>query len=265
MAARSEQRRGLRALSGSSVVRTRGGVSDRTGSAADGGAGARRGLRDRHRGPPRSAAGRLGRYGRRYRHKRGHARGGPQGLVGRPPGDRVATGGRNRHAPSGWRFRPRLLSAGLAVLPRSVGGTSRDASRLGSERAPSAERPAVHRTQPGISPVCQGLGAARGTGRWVDDALAFPLAERGGTARAYQECGVPRGTILFGIAPVRYPSAEELLRWEGASSPLAGPIGALSEEVREALIRDLGRALRTYTDDAGIVFPAETYLAVALR
>jgi len=64
---------------------------------------------------------------------------------------------------------------------------------------------------------------------------------------------------------VRYPSAEELLRWEGASSPLARSIGALSEDAREALIRDLGEALRTYTDDDGIVFPAETYLAVAHR
>jgi ubiquinone/menaquinone biosynthesis C-methylase UbiE len=71
--------------------------------------------------------------------------------------------------------------------------------------------------------------------------------------------------ILLGIGPVRYPSAEELLRWEGASSPLAGPIGALSDGVREALIRDLRQALRTYTDDAGIVFPTETYLAVAHR
>ena len=59
------------------------------------------------------------------------------------------------------------------------------------------------------------------------------------------------------------PSAEELVRWEGASSPLAGPIGALSDDVREALIRDVGEALRTYIDDDGIVFPTETYLAVA--
>jgi len=77
--------------------------------------------------------------------------------------------------------------------------------------------------------------------------------------------GFGKVRILLGIAPVRYPSAEEFLRWEGASSPLAGPIGTLSDDAREALIRDLGQALRTYTDDDGIVFPAETYLAVAHR
>ena len=71
--------------------------------------------------------------------------------------------------------------------------------------------------------------------------------------------------ILLGIGPVRYPSVEKFLRWEGASSPLAGLIGALSDDVREALIGDLSQTLRTYTDDDGIVFPAETYLGVAHR
>ena len=71
--------------------------------------------------------------------------------------------------------------------------------------------------------------------------------------------------IFLGVGPVRYPSVEEFLRWEGASSPLAGPIGALRDDVREALIRDVGEALRTYTDDEGIVFPTETYIAAARR
>jgi ubiquinone/menaquinone biosynthesis C-methylase UbiE len=69
--------------------------------------------------------------------------------------------------------------------------------------------------------------------------------------------------IFLGIGPVRYPTVEEFLRWEGASSPLAEPIAALKDNVRAALIHDLGEALRIYTDDAGIVFPTETYLAVA--
>ena len=71
--------------------------------------------------------------------------------------------------------------------------------------------------------------------------------------------------IFLGVGPVRYPSVEEFLRWEGASSPLAGPIGALRDDVREALIKDVGEALHTYTDDEGIVFPTETYLAAARR
>jgi ubiquinone/menaquinone biosynthesis C-methylase UbiE len=71
--------------------------------------------------------------------------------------------------------------------------------------------------------------------------------------------------IFLGIGPVRYPSAEELVHQEAASSPLAESILSLKDDVRAALTRDLGEALRTYTDDDGIVFPTETYLAAARR
>jgi ubiquinone/menaquinone biosynthesis C-methylase UbiE len=71
--------------------------------------------------------------------------------------------------------------------------------------------------------------------------------------------------ILIGIGPVRYPSAEKFFQWEATSWLLAKPLGALKDDVRQALIRELGEALRLYTDDDGIIFPAETYLAVARR
>ncbi len=71
--------------------------------------------------------------------------------------------------------------------------------------------------------------------------------------------------IRLGIGSARFASVEEFLRQEAASSPLAGPIGALRDDVREALIQDLREALREYADDDGIVFPAETYLAVTHR
>ncbi len=79
------------------------------------------------------------------------------------------------------------------------------------------------------------------------------------------DAGFREVRIFLGIGPVRYPSAEEFVRWEGASSPLAGPIGALRDDVRTALIQDVSEALRTYTDDDGIVFPTESYLTVARR
>ncbi len=71
--------------------------------------------------------------------------------------------------------------------------------------------------------------------------------------------------IFLGIGPVRYPAAEEFVHQEAASSPLAESILSLKDDVRAALIRDVGEALHTYTDDDGIVFPAETYLAIARR
>jgi ubiquinone/menaquinone biosynthesis C-methylase UbiE len=69
--------------------------------------------------------------------------------------------------------------------------------------------------------------------------------------------------IFIGIGPVRYPSAEEFFRWEVTSWLLAKPLDSLKGDVRLALICDLKEALRVYTDDEGIVFPAGTYLAVA--
>lgn len=71
--------------------------------------------------------------------------------------------------------------------------------------------------------------------------------------------------VLIGIGPVRYPSAEEFFEWEATSWLLARPLESLSDDVRQALIHDLKAALRMYTDDHGIVFPAETYLVVAQR
>jgi ubiquinone/menaquinone biosynthesis C-methylase UbiE len=93
--------------------------------------------------------------------------------------------------------------------------------------------------------------------------LPFPSLSADELRELITGAGFREVRILLGIGAVRYPSAEKLLRWKGASSPLAGPIRALSDDVREALIQDLGQALRTYTDDDGIVFPTETYLAVA--
>lgn len=93
----------------------------------------------------------------------------------------------------------------------------------------------------------------------------FPRLSTDGLRGLVAGAGFRDVRILIGIGTVRYPSAEEFLRQEGASSPLAGPIKALSDGVHEALIQDLRESLRAYADDDGIVFPAETYLALAHR
>ncbi len=61
----------------------------------------------------------------------------------------------------------------------------------------------------------------------------------------------------------RYPSAAEMLRREVASSPLAGPLGALDTAVRDALVRDLEDALAEHTDDDGVVVPFQALAAFA--
>ncbi|WP_458206832.1 methyltransferase domain-containing protein [Haladaptatus sp. NG-SE-30] len=72
-------------------------------------------------------------------------------------------------------------------------------------------------------------------------------------------------SITIGIEPMRYPSPEEFVRREAASSPLAGPLGGLERDVREALVRDVEETLREYTDDDGIIFPMEAHVVVARR
>lgn len=68
--------------------------------------------------------------------------------------------------------------------------------------------------------------------------------------------------VRIEICNIRYPSVEEFLRREAASSPLAGPIGALNAHVRNDLIRDLQVALSDHVDDDGVVCPIETYVAL---
>jgi len=77
------------------------------------------------------------------------------------------------------------------------------------------------------------------------------------------EAGFDEVSLHLDIRAVRYPSAEEFLRQEAASSPLAGPIAELEGSVRTRMIRHLEEVLQEYTDRDGVVFPMETHLVVA--
>lgn len=93
----------------------------------------------------------------------------------------------------------------------------------------------------------------------------FPSLSAEGLRDLIASAGFRDVRIFIGIAPVRYPSAEEFFQWETTSWLLARPLEFLSDNVHQALIHDLKEALWDYTDDQGIVFPAETYLAIARR
>jgi hypothetical protein len=69
--------------------------------------------------------------------------------------------------------------------------------------------------------------------------------------------------IILGIGPVRYPSAAEFCEWEATSWLLTQPLGTLTGDVREVVIRDLGDVLQVYIDDTGVILPCETYLVTA--
>lgn len=72
-------------------------------------------------------------------------------------------------------------------------------------------------------------------------------------------------SIGIEIGSVRYPSAEEFVRREAASSPLAEPLAALDEGVQDDIVRDLEDTLQSYIDDGGLVFPMESYVITLYR
>lgn len=78
----------------------------------------------------------------------------------------------------------------------------------------------------------------------------------------FTEAGFRTATVAIEVGGLRYPSVEEFLRREAASSPLAGPVGALPGAARETLVRELQAALSDQCDDEGVVCPIATYVAV---
>ena len=80
-----------------------------------------------------------------------------------------------------------------------------------------------------------------------------------------REAGFDDVSVTIEIGDVRYPSAEEFVRREAASSPLAEPITAVKQEIRNELIRTVEDSLHAYIDDEGIVSPMESYVVTAER
>jgi SAM-dependent methyltransferase len=71
--------------------------------------------------------------------------------------------------------------------------------------------------------------------------------------------------VAIDLAAVRYPSAEGLLGWEVASSPLAQVFASLPQATVESVVADLAQGVVQYSDDDGILLPLETLVAVARR
>lgn len=69
--------------------------------------------------------------------------------------------------------------------------------------------------------------------------------------------------IRLAVDAVRYPSFEEMLRREAASSPLAGPLGQIDDDARNRLVAEVAATLRSYVDDEGIAIPIESLVVLA--
>jgi ubiquinone/menaquinone biosynthesis C-methylase UbiE len=105
--------------------------------------------------------------------------------------------------------------------------------------------------------------------RWVGDEPAamvrsiFPEWEADDLRALLRDAGFEGTRITVGIGSMRYPSAEEFVRREAASSPLSGPLGSLDSEARNALIDNVAEGMRPYSDDDALVFPMESHIALA--
>ena len=93
----------------------------------------------------------------------------------------------------------------------------------------------------------------------------FPAWDGDDLRALARDAGFGGPSITIEIGSVRYPSVEEFVRREVASSPLSEHLGDAAQEVRTAIVRDVENALREYTDDEGIVFPMESHFLTARR
>lgn len=93
----------------------------------------------------------------------------------------------------------------------------------------------------------------------------FAGPDRADLHRLLTAAGFRAVRVRIGIVDVRFPSAREFLRREVVSTPLAEPVSGLDEARHEQMAMELERTLAPYTDDDGIAFPFQTWLAVAAR
>lgn len=91
----------------------------------------------------------------------------------------------------------------------------------------------------------------------------FPAWDTADLRTLVLKSGFRAVTISIEISSLRYPSVEEFIRREGASSPLSGPLESIDSDALETFLSDLEMALEAYVDDHGVVFPLETHVVVA--
>ena len=121
------------------------------------------------------------------------------------------------------------------------------------------------RFNPGYVELAEVLESYVGDDAGVTMRSPFPTWNREVLRTLARDAGFDDRATTIEIGSTRYPSAEEFVRREAASSPLSEPLGDIESDVREALVEEVGRALEDYTDDEGITFPMESYVLTARR
>jgi SAM-dependent methyltransferase len=122
-------------------------------------------------------------------------------------------------------------------------------------------RPIRH--SPGFAALAQALERHAGADTAAILQAPFDGPDPATLRRLILDAGLGQVRLRIGLGMAWFASAETFLDQQAASSPLAGPLGALDPEVRQALTRDLDWALRAYLDDDGLALPMQTWLVTA--
>jgi ubiquinone/menaquinone biosynthesis C-methylase UbiE len=72
-------------------------------------------------------------------------------------------------------------------------------------------------------------------------------------------------SVTISLITARFPSIPDFLQQELSSSPLSETVATMPDNVREAILRDVGAGLEEYVDDQGVMHPLQTYLVFARK
>ena len=156
-----------------------------------------------------------------------------------------------------------LCQQALQFLPEP-GTALREIHRVlapGGRVAVSVWRPLEF--NPGYVELAETLQHNVGDGAGATMRSPFPSWDGDDLRALARDAGFSEPSITVEIGSMRYPSAEEFVRREAASSPLSESLRDVALVVRESLIHDVENGLREYTHDDGIVFPMESYVLTA--
>jgi SAM-dependent methyltransferase len=154
---------------------------------------------------------------------------------------------------------------GLQFFPRRGPALAemRRALAPGGRLALSVMRPIAHNR--GWGALAEALARHAGAEAGAMMRAPFPEWDAAELRELVTSAGFDDVRVLIVVASARYPSPGELVRWEAAASPLAGPLSALSRETHAALVDDVAAALADRLDDDGVVFAQETHVVLARR
>lgn len=124
---------------------------------------------------------------------------------------------------------------------------------------------------PGYHALCKALEEHVGTDAADVMRTPFSAGDMEDLRQVTKQAGFPYVQVSVEVGEVRFASAREFAQLNIDAVP-PGPKGHLkamyesvSEENREALMKEVERSLAAYTDDEGVVWPMEAVLVVARK